>query len=425
MNTLHLTPMRRAWHYTLCALCALIFGFLVAPIIVIIPLSFSAERYFTFTQKMLTLAPAGFSLRWYADFFGSSEWNLAVGNSFVIAICSTIVATVLGTLAALGLSRSAMPMRTLVMSILISPMIVPIIISGAGMYFFYSSVNLVNTLPGIVLAHATLGAPFVVITVTATLIGFDHTLTRASANLGARPLTTRLGPLDIRSVVAAVTLEDRVLAVPGGDHELMRPIAADWPALRLDRNVLQPAPRKDAAVGIVHRLVRFVQLLQRGTEAVGVLHQEFAGPQNAEARAFLVPELRLDLIERDRELAVAVDVLGHEVGDDFLVRGAESHVDLAIATRDMDVHQHVAECLDPSSAFVEVNRREGRHLDFDPARAVHLLADNVRRLVQRPQPERQIRVCPGHHLANQPRPQHQAVARHLGVRGVFLHGWDE
>ncbi len=190
MNTLHLTPMRRAWHYAFYALCALIFCFLVAPIIVIIPLSFSAERYFTFTQKMLTLDPAGFSLRWYADFFGSSEWNLAVGNSFVIAICSTIVATVLGTTAALGLSRSAMPFRTLVMSILISPMIVPIIISGAGMYFFYSSVNLVHTLPGIVLAHATLGAPFVVITVTATLIGFDHTLTRASANLGARPLTT-------------------------------------------------------------------------------------------------------------------------------------------------------------------------------------------------------------------------------------------
>ena len=94
MNTLHLTPMRRAWHYAFYALCALIFSFLVAPIIVIIPLSFSAERYFTFTQKMLSLDPAGFSLRWYADFFGSSEWNLAVGNSFVIAICSTIVATV-------------------------------------------------------------------------------------------------------------------------------------------------------------------------------------------------------------------------------------------------------------------------------------------------------------------------------------------
>jgi putative spermidine/putrescine transport system permease protein len=190
MNKLHLTPLRRVWHYTFLAICVLIFAFLVAPIIVVVPLSFNTEPYFIFTPKMLSLDPAGFSLRWYADFFASSEWNMAVGNSFIIAICSTIVATVLGTAAALGLSRSVMPFRTLIMSLLISPMIVPIIISGAGMYFFYSTVSLVHTLPGIILAHATLGAPFVVITVTATLIGFDQTLARASANLGARPLTT-------------------------------------------------------------------------------------------------------------------------------------------------------------------------------------------------------------------------------------------
>jgi putative spermidine/putrescine transport system permease protein len=190
MNKLHLTPLRRLWHYTFIAICVLVFAFLIAPILVIIPLSFNAEPYFIFTPKMLSLDPAGFSLRWYTDFFGSSEWNLAVGNSFIIAICATLVATVLGTAAALGLSRSVMPFRTLIMSLLISPMIVPIIISGAGMYFFYSSIDLVHTLPGIILAHATLGAPFVVITVTATLIGFDHTLTRASANLGARPMTT-------------------------------------------------------------------------------------------------------------------------------------------------------------------------------------------------------------------------------------------
>jgi len=190
MNTLHLTPMRRLWRYTFLTICGLVFIFLIAPILVVIPLSFNAEPYFIFTPKMLSLDPAGFSLRWYRDFFSSSEWNLAVGNSFIIAICATLVATVLGTAAALGLSRSVMPFRTLIMSLLISPMIVPIIISGAGMYFFYSAVDLAHTMPGIILAHATLGAPFVVITVTATLIGFDHTLTRASANLGARPLTT-------------------------------------------------------------------------------------------------------------------------------------------------------------------------------------------------------------------------------------------
>src|SRR5215471_18012972 len=108
MNKLHLTPLRRVWHYTFITFCTLVFVFLIAPIVVVIPLSFNAEPYFVFTPKMLSLDPAGFSLRWYNDFFGSSEWNMAVGNSFVVAICATLVATVLGTAAALGLSRSAM-----------------------------------------------------------------------------------------------------------------------------------------------------------------------------------------------------------------------------------------------------------------------------------------------------------------------------
>ena len=93
-------------------------------------------------------------------------------------------------MAALGLSRSHMPYRILIMSILISPMIVPIIITAAGMFFFYSWVGLAQTTLGIILAHTALGTPFVVITVTATLIGFDHNLVRASANLGANAVTT-------------------------------------------------------------------------------------------------------------------------------------------------------------------------------------------------------------------------------------------
>jgi putative spermidine/putrescine transport system permease protein len=192
MSHVYLTPLRRGWLYTFRGICGLVFFFLAAPLLVIIPLSFNAEPYFLFSRKMVHLDPAGFSLHWYAAFLGNDQWELAIGNSVVIAVCSTTLATVLGTLAALGLSRSFMPFRALIMSLLISPMIVPLIISGAGMYFFYSSIRLVHTLPGIILAHATLGAPFVVITVTATLVGFDHTLTRASASLGARPLTTLL-----------------------------------------------------------------------------------------------------------------------------------------------------------------------------------------------------------------------------------------
>ena len=182
-------PLERSWYYGFRFFCALIFFFLIAPILVIIPLSFNVQPYFTYTREMLTFDPAGYSLRWYQDFFNSSSWMLSIRNSFIVAIGATIVSTTLGTIAALGLSRAHMPLKGVIMGLLISPMIVPLIISGAGMFFFYSSVGLANSFPGIILAHAALGTPFVVITVTATLAGFDHSLTRAAASLGASPVT--------------------------------------------------------------------------------------------------------------------------------------------------------------------------------------------------------------------------------------------
>lgn len=183
-------PLERTWYYAFRVICGLIFFFLIAPILVIIPLSFNVQPYFTYTREMLTLDPAGYSLRWYEDFFSSRQWMMSIRNSVIIGILATLVATVLGTIAALGLSRKEMPFRGLIMGILISPMIVPLIISAAGMFFFYSSVGLASTFPGVILAHAALGIPFVIITVTATLVGFDHSLTRAAASLGADPTTT-------------------------------------------------------------------------------------------------------------------------------------------------------------------------------------------------------------------------------------------
>lgn len=181
--------IERTWYYSYRILCGLIFLFLIGPILIIVPLSFNVQPYFTFTSEMLSLDPAGYSLRWYEEFLASEVWMKSIKNSFMIAIASTILATTLGTLAALGLSRPEMPYRTIIMSLLISPMIVPLIISAAGMFFFYSSVGLAGTYLGIILAHTALGIPFVVITVTATLSGFDHSLTRAAAGLGAKPTT--------------------------------------------------------------------------------------------------------------------------------------------------------------------------------------------------------------------------------------------
>jgi putative spermidine/putrescine transport system permease protein len=184
------SPLQKIWHYSYRTLCGAIFLFLMFPILVIVPLSFNAQDFFTFTPEMLALDPAGYSLKHFRDFFSNSDWQLAMRNSLSIAPMATLIAVSLGTLAAIGLSQSHVPFKRAIMAVLISPMIVPLIISAAGMYFFFSAIGLQGTYWGVVLAHAILGIPFVIITVTATLVGFDRSLTRASASLGAGPVRT-------------------------------------------------------------------------------------------------------------------------------------------------------------------------------------------------------------------------------------------
>ena len=197
----YLTSNQVLWHYGFRAICGAIFVFLITPILVVLPLSFNAEDFFTFTPEMLSLDPEGYSLKHYIDFFTNNEWQRSFKNSLIIAPVATIISVSLGTLAAIGLSQSHVPARRAIMAILISPMIVPLIISATGMFFFYSQIG--NWLEGtlglnktfvgyikVILAHAVLGIPFVIITVTATLVGFDRSLTRAAANMGADPVTT-------------------------------------------------------------------------------------------------------------------------------------------------------------------------------------------------------------------------------------------
>lgn len=161
--------------------------FLILPILIMIPLSFNAEPFFSFTPGMLKLDPAAYSLKWYANIFADSNWMLAIRNSFFVGICATLIATTLGTVAAVGLSSAHMPFRRTITALLLSPMIVPLIIVAAGMFFFYTRFNLVATFPGLIIAHAALGVPFVIITVTATLSGFDHSLYQAGLSLGGSP----------------------------------------------------------------------------------------------------------------------------------------------------------------------------------------------------------------------------------------------
>lgn len=186
----YLTPMQVLWHFAFRTICGAIFVFLITPILVVMPLSFNAQDFFTFTPEMLRFDPAGYSLKHYEDFFTNDAWQDAMRNSLQIAPVATLLSVAFGTLAAIGLSQPHVPFRRAIMAVLISPMIVPLIISAAGMYFFYSRVGLQGTYIGVVLAHAALGIPFVIITVTATLVGFDNSLTRAAANMGANPVTT-------------------------------------------------------------------------------------------------------------------------------------------------------------------------------------------------------------------------------------------
>ena len=213
----------RIWHYVYLAICAFVFFFLVAPLFVIFPLSFNAEEFLVFSEGMKNLDPDAFSLRWYKDMvYGTKNpWGLAAKNSFIIAIFATIGSIILGTLAALGLSSRHMPYKGIVMAVLISPMIVPLIISGVAIFFFMAKAGLAATHTSIVLAHIILGTPFVVITVTATLSGFDHSVTRAAASLGSNPVNTFIKitlPLIMPGVIsgglfAFVTSFDEVVVV--------------------------------------------------------------------------------------------------------------------------------------------------------------------------------------------------------------------
>jgi putative spermidine/putrescine transport system permease protein len=158
---------------------------------------------------------------WWSDLWNNSQWIRSIKNSFIIGILATLLATGLGTLAAIGLSRSEMPFRRPIMALLISPMIVPLVIIGSGMFFFFSDIGIAKTYLGVIIAHAILGTPYVIITVTATLVSFDESLTRAAASLGANPFRSFFKvqmPLILPGVVsgalfAFITSFDEVVVV--------------------------------------------------------------------------------------------------------------------------------------------------------------------------------------------------------------------
>lgn len=175
-------PDKFGW-YALRVLGVLVLLFLLLPILVIIPLSFSDSTFLSYPVP-------GWSLRWYDNLFSSAEWARAARNSFIVAPLATVLATVLGTMAAVGLARVKFWGKGVLMSLLIAPMVVPVVVVAVSTYLFFARIGLNDTYLGLVLVHAALGAPFVLTTVLATLQNFNNNLIRASLSLGAGPLAT-------------------------------------------------------------------------------------------------------------------------------------------------------------------------------------------------------------------------------------------
>jgi len=155
--------------------------FLLAPIAVILPLSFSAGSFLFYPLP-------GLSLRWYEDFFASPFWLPSFWNSLLIGGAAAGLASALGTPAAFGLWRMTGAWRGVVMGLVLAPMVVPVIVVAVALLLAFGPIGLVSTYTGMILGHAMLGAPFVVVTVLASLEGFDPVQLRAAAACGAGPL---------------------------------------------------------------------------------------------------------------------------------------------------------------------------------------------------------------------------------------------
>ena len=174
--------MRRGWTGRLAgaifvsAACA----FLILPTLIVVPMSFTSA-------EQLIFPPVGFSLRWYVNYATTNAWRLATLNSVLTATGSMVLATVLGTLAALAISRGRLPFRGGITTLFLFPMIVPSIVTAVAIYNTFAKLHLTDSVAGMILAHTILGLPFVVINVLAVLQKMDWRIVDAARSCGATP----------------------------------------------------------------------------------------------------------------------------------------------------------------------------------------------------------------------------------------------
>ena len=192
-----------------------VFLFMLLPILAIVPLSFTSGVELVYPLPSV-------SLRWYEDFFTRPEWLGSVRNSLLSELSTSALATVIGTLAGIGMSRLPGRAAAAVSVLVVLPMAVPVVIVAVAIYFFFAAVGLTGTFLGLILAHVVLALPFVVVNVRASLSGLNPELTRAAASLGACPsrvLTRVTIPLIFPGIATgalfafAVSLDDVVVAM--------------------------------------------------------------------------------------------------------------------------------------------------------------------------------------------------------------------
>lgn len=162
-------------------LVALVLLFLVVPVLIVVPMSFSNARFLTFP-------PPGYSLRWYEAFFGNPAWMQAARVSLGVAVATAIGATLIGTAAAYALAMSGARLARSLTVLLLLPLIVPIVITAIGVFFVFAKTGLLATMPGLVLANIMLGTPYVVTSVLAGLRGFDPAQEMVARSLGMNRL---------------------------------------------------------------------------------------------------------------------------------------------------------------------------------------------------------------------------------------------
>lgn len=168
------------WSIARATVCALVGIYLVAPLVIVLIISFSSAQFLTFP-------PPGLSLRWYQNLFGNPVWFDSLVTSIKIMVPSAILATILGTAAAYGLARSRLPFAGLVSGFILAPIVVPVIVAAAAIFAAFRAFGLYGTLAGLILAHTVLTLPFVFATVRAALETVDPRLEAAAATLGAPP----------------------------------------------------------------------------------------------------------------------------------------------------------------------------------------------------------------------------------------------